>query len=106
VSGYTLRSLVRRSAKLHAEVTVDHAKRIFSRAFYDDVFVEFVRRKVNVIVTSATAPTVAAKQATSAIPIVFASMGDRSAPVWSNPSRDRAAMPLACRCRQPTLQAT
>jgi hypothetical protein len=29
---YTLRSLVRRSAKHHAEATVDHAKRIFSRA--------------------------------------------------------------------------
>ena len=29
---YTLRSLVRRSAKHHVEVTVDHAKRIFSRA--------------------------------------------------------------------------
>ena len=29
---YTLRSLVRRSAKHHAEVTVDHARRIFSRA--------------------------------------------------------------------------
>jgi hypothetical protein len=29
---YTLRSLVRRSAKHHAEVTVDHAKRVFSRA--------------------------------------------------------------------------
>src|SRR5437660_767299 len=28
----TLRSLVRKSAKHHAEVTVDHAKRIFSRA--------------------------------------------------------------------------
>jgi hypothetical protein len=27
---YTLRSLVRRSAKHHAEVTVDHAKRVFS----------------------------------------------------------------------------
>jgi putative ABC transport system substrate-binding protein len=37
---------------------------------------EFVRRKVDVIVTSATPPTVAAKQATSAIPIVFASVGD------------------------------
>jgi len=31
---------------------------------------------VNVIVTSATPPTVAAKQATSVIPIVFASVGD------------------------------
>ena len=29
---YTLRSLVRRSAKQHAEVTVDHARRVFSRA--------------------------------------------------------------------------
>jgi hypothetical protein len=29
---YTLRSLVRKSAKHHAEVTVDHAKRVFSRA--------------------------------------------------------------------------
>ena len=29
---YTLRSLARRSAKHHAEVTVDHAKRVFSRA--------------------------------------------------------------------------
>src|SRR5690242_13431069 len=37
---------------------------------------EFVRRKVDVIVTSATPPTVAAKQATSVIPIVFASVGD------------------------------
>ena len=29
---YTLRTLVRRSAKDHAEVTVDHAKRVFLRA--------------------------------------------------------------------------
>ena len=29
---YTLRSLVRRSAKHHAELTVDHAKRVFLRA--------------------------------------------------------------------------
>jgi hypothetical protein len=29
---FTLRSLVRGSAKHHAEVTVDHAKRVFSRA--------------------------------------------------------------------------
>jgi putative ABC transport system substrate-binding protein len=37
---------------------------------------EFVRRKVDVIVTSATAQVIAAKQATSAIPIVFAAAGD------------------------------
>ena len=29
---FTLRSLVRRSAKHHAEITVDHAKRVFLRA--------------------------------------------------------------------------
>src|SRR5262245_32055842 len=29
---YTMRSLVRKSAKLHAEMTIDHAKRVFSRA--------------------------------------------------------------------------
>jgi putative ABC transport system substrate-binding protein len=37
---------------------------------------EFVRRKVDVIVTGATPPTIAAKQATSIIPIVFAAAGD------------------------------
>jgi putative ABC transport system substrate-binding protein len=37
---------------------------------------EFVRRKVNVIVAGATPPTIAAKQATSTIPIVFAAAGD------------------------------
>jgi putative ABC transport system substrate-binding protein len=37
---------------------------------------EFVRLKVDVIVTSGTPPVVAAKQATSAIPIVFAAVGD------------------------------
>jgi putative tryptophan/tyrosine transport system substrate-binding protein len=37
---------------------------------------DFARRKVDVIVTSATPPTVAAKQATSVIPIVFAAVGD------------------------------
>jgi putative ABC transport system substrate-binding protein len=37
---------------------------------------EFVRRKVDVIVTHATAPVLAAKQATSVIPIVFAAAAD------------------------------
>jgi len=41
-----------------------------------DIAADFVRRKVDVIVTSATPPTVAAKQATSVIPIVFAAVGD------------------------------
>ena len=37
---------------------------------------EFVRLKVDVIVTSGTPPVLAAKQATSVIPIVFATAGD------------------------------
>jgi putative ABC transport system substrate-binding protein len=37
---------------------------------------EFVRLKVDVIVTSATPPVLAAKKATSVIPIVFAAVGD------------------------------
>src|SRR5215216_2887195 len=41
-----------------------------------EIAAELVRRKVDVIVTSATPPTIALKQATSAIPIVFAAVGD------------------------------
>jgi putative tryptophan/tyrosine transport system substrate-binding protein len=43
---------------------------------FAEIATEFVRRKVDVIVTSATAGVVAAKQATSVIPIVFAAAGD------------------------------
>jgi ABC-type uncharacterized transport system substrate-binding protein len=41
-----------------------------------EIAAEFVRLKVDVIVTHSTAPVVAAKQATSVIPIVFANAGD------------------------------
>jgi ABC transporter substrate binding protein len=41
-----------------------------------EIAVEFVRRKVDVIVTSGTGMVLAAKQATSVIPIVFAATGD------------------------------
>jgi putative ABC transport system substrate-binding protein len=41
-----------------------------------EVAAEFVQLKVNVIVTQGTLPALAAKQATSHIPIVFASAGD------------------------------
>ena len=43
---------------------------------YAEIAAEFVRLKVDVIVTYATAPVLAAKQATSVIPIVFALVGD------------------------------
>src|SRR4029453_7162291 len=41
-----------------------------------EIAAEFVRLKVDVIVTQSTPAVLAAKQATSAIPIVFASAGD------------------------------
>jgi putative ABC transport system substrate-binding protein len=41
-----------------------------------EIAAEFVRRKVDVIVTSGTSTVLAAKQATSVIPIVFAATGD------------------------------
>jgi putative tryptophan/tyrosine transport system substrate-binding protein len=43
---------------------------------FAEIAAEFVRLKVDVIVTTATAPVLAAKQATSVVPIVFAVAGD------------------------------
>jgi putative ABC transport system substrate-binding protein len=43
---------------------------------YAEIAAEFVRLKVDVIVTHSTGPVVAAKQATAVIPIVFANAGD------------------------------
>jgi len=43
---------------------------------YAEIAAEFVRLKVDVIVTYATPPTIAAKEATAVIPIVSAVMGD------------------------------
>jgi ABC-type uncharacterized transport system substrate-binding protein len=43
---------------------------------YQEIAAEFVRLKVDVIVTVSTPPTLAAKQATAVIPIVFVSVSD------------------------------
>src|SRR5262249_21293470 len=43
---------------------------------YAEIVAEFVRLKVDVIVINSTPPVLAAKQATSTIPIVFAVAGD------------------------------
>ena len=43
---------------------------------YAEIAAEFVRLNVDVIITHSTAPVVAAKHATSVIPIVFANAGD------------------------------
>jgi putative tryptophan/tyrosine transport system substrate-binding protein len=48
---------------------------------FADIAAEFVRLKVDVIVTSGTQAVLAAKQATSVIPIIFATAGD---PVGNN----------------------
>ena len=66
---------------------------------FAEITAEFVRLKVDVIVTAGTPPSVAAKQATSVIPIVFAARRTQSAPAWSLPWRGRAAMSRACQTR-------
>src|SRR5271166_6168508 len=48
---------------------------------FADIAAEFVRLKVDVIVTSGTPAVLASKQATSVIPIIFATAGD---PVGNN----------------------
>src|SRR5262245_25207312 len=53
-----------------------------------EIAAEFVRLKVDVIVTYSTSPVLAAKQATSVIPIVFAAAND---PVGANPRRQSRA---------------
>ena len=71
-----------------------------------EIAAEFVRLKVDVIVTYSTPPTLAAKQATSAIPIVFAAAGDPVGAglvaVW----RDLAATSRACHFWRLILRAS
>src|SRR5262245_60428854 len=71
---------------------------------FAEIATEFVRLKVDVIVTLGGA-VLAAKQATSVIPIVFASAGGRSAAASSRACRDRAATSPGCRSRPPILLA-
>jgi len=71
-----------------------------------EIAAEFVQRKVDVIVTAATLPTAAAKQATSTIPIGSPPWGIRSAPAWSLRWLVRAAMSLVCRCSKPIAPAS
>jgi putative ABC transport system substrate-binding protein len=60
-----------------------------------EIAAEFVRMKVDVLVTSGTAPGLALKNATSTIPIVVATMGDPPASLPT--SRGRAATSPDCR---------
>jgi putative ABC transport system substrate-binding protein len=55
-------------------VTIEYRQATEQR--FDEILAEFVRRKVDVIFTFGTPPVIAAKKATSSIPIVFVSVGD------------------------------
>src|SRR5499427_8236689 len=72
---------------------------------YTEIAAEFVRLKVDVIVSSGTA-VVAAKQVTSVIPIVFAVATDPLGSGWSRIWRGRVAMSPACRARRPIFSAS
>ena len=66
-----------------------------------EIIAEFVRLKVDVIVTHDTPTVLAAKQVTSVIPIVFPRRATRSA-TRLPALRDRAVMSRACRSSRPT----
>jgi ABC-type uncharacterized transport system substrate-binding protein len=70
-----------------------------------EIAAEFVQLKVDVIVTSATPPTLAAKQATAVIPIVFAAVSDPVGPGLVAFWRDRAATSRVWRTRHLILLA-
>jgi putative tryptophan/tyrosine transport system substrate-binding protein len=73
---------------------------------FAEIAAEFVRLKVDVILTHNTPPVLAAKQATSSIPIVFATAGD---PVGTGVVASLArpgATSLGCRAGRPMLSAS
>ena len=68
-----------------------------------EVVAEFVRLKPDVIVTHGQSNIIAAKEATSAIPIVFALATDPVASGFVASLARPGATPLACRSRRPIL---
>jgi putative ABC transport system substrate-binding protein len=60
----------------HRNIAIDYRWAEARTERFAEIAAEFVRLNVNVIVTAGTAPALAAKQATSVIPIVFATAGD------------------------------
>ena len=68
-----------------------------------EIAAEFVRLKVDVIVTYGTPAVVAARQATLVIPIVCSRWSlTRSVPAWPLPSHSRAVTSPVCRSNRPT----
>ena len=80
VDSYRLPAFVRRLGELGwiegRTVTIEYRWAEGRSEHLAEIAAEFVQRKVDVILTAATPPTAAAKQATSTIPIVFAAVGD------------------------------
>jgi ABC-type uncharacterized transport system substrate-binding protein len=68
---------------------------------FTDMAAEFVRMKVDIIVTGGTA-VLAVKRATSTIPIVFPVAADRFVAAWLLAWRDRAVTSPACRPNRTT----
>ena len=60
----------------HRNIAIDYRWAEARTERFAEIAAEFVRLNVNVIVTAGTAPVLAAKRATSVIPIVFATAGD------------------------------
>jgi putative tryptophan/tyrosine transport system substrate-binding protein len=78
--GQWFAALVRRLRELGwiegGNITIEYRWAAGSSERFAEIAAEFVRLKVDIIATSATGPTLAVKQATSSIPIVFAGVGD------------------------------
>jgi putative tryptophan/tyrosine transport system substrate-binding protein len=76
--GQRVTALVQRLRELgwHDGRTITIEYRWAATQRFDEIAAEFVRSRVDVIFTSGTPPTVAARRATSEIPIVFAPAGD------------------------------
>lgn len=68
-----------------------------------EIAAEFVRLKVNVIVTAGAGPVSAVRQVTQLIPIVFAIATDPVVPALSPLWRGQAEVPPACRTWGPIL---
>ena len=69
-----------------------------------EIAAEFVRLKVDIVVTAGNSQVLALKQATRTIPIIFAVAGDPSGS--STAWHGRAATSLACRFFRSTLRAS
>ena len=80
IESYFLSAFVQRLRELGwiegRNVTIEHRWGQGRNERFAEIAAEFVRLNVDVILTSGTAPVMAAKQATSVIPIVFATAGD------------------------------